>query len=144
MSSLGGDWSRGSRCLSRATVSIVSSTESVVWESQTTLAGSRTVTESAPSGPSTSLMCAGASPAVPTASSTVCTARSTPAQYPRGLASSTRFVTGQHYAGPRERPVQPGAALARTRGQPEDRRLDRKAGLGLGRRADRADQPPAG
>src|SRR5256884_4364146 len=32
------------------------------------------------------------------ASSTVCTARSTPAQYPRGLASNTRLVTRQHYA----------------------------------------------
>ena len=69
MSSLGGDCSSGSRCLSRATVSIVSSTDSVVWDSQTTLAGSRTVTLSTPSGPSTSWMCAGASPAVPTTSS---------------------------------------------------------------------------
>src|SRR5436190_5735743 len=34
------------------------------------------------------------------ASSTVCTARSTPAQYPRGLASRTRLVTAQHYAVP--------------------------------------------
>ena len=59
MSSLGGDCSSGSRCLSRATVSIVSSTDSVVWDSQTTLLGSRTVTLSAPSGPSTSWTCCG-------------------------------------------------------------------------------------
>ena len=69
MSSLGGDCSSGSRCLSRATVSIVSSTDSVVWDSQTTLLGSRTVTLSTPSGPSTSWTCAGASPAVPMTSS---------------------------------------------------------------------------
>jgi hypothetical protein len=69
MSSLGGDCSSGSRVLSRATVSIVSSTDSVVWESQTTLAGSRTTTLSTSSGPSTSWMWAGASPAVPMTSS---------------------------------------------------------------------------
>ena len=69
MSSLGGDCSIGSCCLSRATVSSVSSTLSVVWDSQTTFSGSRTVTLSTPSGPSTSWMWAGASPAVPMTSS---------------------------------------------------------------------------
>ena len=54
MSSLGGACNIGNRRLSRSTVSIVSSTESVVCDSHTTFAGSRTVTLSAPSGPSTS------------------------------------------------------------------------------------------
>ena len=69
MSSLGGDMSSGSLVRSRATVSSVSSTDSVVCESHTTFDGSRTVTLSTPSGPSTSWMWAGASPAVPTTSS---------------------------------------------------------------------------
>ena len=43
MSSLGGSCSEGKRSRSRRTVSIVSSTDSVVCESQTTLSGSRTV-----------------------------------------------------------------------------------------------------
>ena len=43
MSSLGGLCSAGNFSFSRSTVSIVSSTESVVWESQTTFSGSRTV-----------------------------------------------------------------------------------------------------
>ena len=48
---------------------MVSSTESVVWDSQTTRDGSRTVIASTSSGPSTSVMLAGASPAVPSTSS---------------------------------------------------------------------------
>ena len=54
---------------SAATVSVVSSTDSVVCESQATFPGSRTSTESLPAGPSTRWMCAGASPVVPTTSS---------------------------------------------------------------------------
>ncbi len=55
MSSDGGLCSAGNFSLSRATVSIVSSTESVVCESHTTFSGSRTVTFSTSSGPSTSV-----------------------------------------------------------------------------------------
>src|SRR6266542_2350752 len=44
MSSLGGSCNLGNRSRNRRTVSIVSSTESVVWDSQTTFSGSRTVT----------------------------------------------------------------------------------------------------
>ena len=69
MSSEGGLCSAGNFSLSRATVSIVSSTDSVVCESQTTFSGSRTVTLSTSSGPSTRVMCSGASPDVPTTSS---------------------------------------------------------------------------
>ena len=53
--------------LERAHVSIVSSTDSVV--SEMTLSGSRTVTFSTSSGPSTSVMWSGASPLVPMTSS---------------------------------------------------------------------------
>ena len=69
MSSLGGSCSSGNRSRSRRTVSIVSSTDSVVWDSQTTFSGSRTSTLATSSGPSTRVMCSGASPAVPTTSS---------------------------------------------------------------------------
>ena len=48
---------------------MVSSTDRVVCDSQTTLSGSRTTTFSTSSGPSTSVMCSGASPDVPTTSS---------------------------------------------------------------------------
>lgn len=69
MSSLGGETSSGNFSLSAPTVSIVSSTESVVWESQTILDGSRTSTLATSSGPSTSWMWSGASPEVPMTSS---------------------------------------------------------------------------
>ncbi len=69
MSSLGGEMSFGNFSLSRSTVSIVSSTERVVWESQTTLESSRTSTFSTSSGPSTRVMWSGASPEVPMTSS---------------------------------------------------------------------------
>ena len=48
---------------------MVSSTDSVVWEIQTTLSGSRTVTWSTSSGELTTWMCSGASPRVPSTSS---------------------------------------------------------------------------
>lgn len=69
MSSLGGEISFGNFSLSASTVSIVSSTESVVWESQTTFDSSRTETPATSSGPSTSVMWSGASPLVPMTSS---------------------------------------------------------------------------
>ena len=70
MSSTGRVLQRGEPLLAAgATVSIVSSTDSVVCDSQTTFSGSRTVTLSTSSGPSTSVMCSGASPEVPTTSS---------------------------------------------------------------------------
>ena len=69
MSSLGGSSSSGNRSRIAATVSSVSSTDSVVWESQATFAGSRTSILSTSHGPSTSWMCSGASPAVPSTSS---------------------------------------------------------------------------
>ena len=61
MSSLGGSSSCGKRSRSAPTVSLVSSTDSVVWDSQATLAGSLTWTVPS-SGPSTRWMCSGASP----------------------------------------------------------------------------------
>ena len=69
MSSLGGFCSVGNRSRSARTVSIVSSTLSVVCESHTTFSGSRTVTASTSAAVSTSWMCDGASPAVPSTSS---------------------------------------------------------------------------
>src|SRR3954454_10861549 len=69
MSSLGGFCSAGNRSRSARTVSIVSSTDSVVCESHTTFSGSRTCTLATSSGPSTSWMWVGASPAVPSTSS---------------------------------------------------------------------------
>ena len=69
MSSLGGSASSGNRSRSAATVWVVSSTDSVVCDSQATLAGSRTCTAAPASGPSTRWMCAGASPVVPMTSS---------------------------------------------------------------------------
>ena len=48
---------------------MVSSTDSVVCDSQITLSSSRTVTPSTAPGPSTSCTWSGASPAVPTTSS---------------------------------------------------------------------------
>jgi hypothetical protein len=68
MSSLGGSCSAGNFSRRRRTVSIVSSTESVVCESQTTFSGSRTSISATWSGPSTRVMCSGASPEVPTTS----------------------------------------------------------------------------
>ncbi len=62
MSSLGGSCRCGNRARSRRTVSIVSSTDSVVWDSQTTRSGSRTTTSSTSSGPSTSWMWRGRLP----------------------------------------------------------------------------------
>ena len=61
MSSLGGSCSAGKRSRRRRTVSIVSSTDRVVWESQTTRCGSRTVIRSTSSGPFTTWMWSGAS-----------------------------------------------------------------------------------
>ena len=69
MSSLGGECSAGNRSPSARTVSSVSSTDSVVWDSQTTRSGSRTCTPATSAGPSTRWMCSGASPVVPTTSS---------------------------------------------------------------------------
>jgi hypothetical protein len=69
MSSLGGEFSAGNRSPSARTVSSVSSTDSVVWDSQTTLSGSLICTVAASAGPSTSVVASGASPAVPTTSS---------------------------------------------------------------------------
>ena len=69
MSSLGGSARAGKRSRSWSTRSMVSSTESVVWESQTTLAGSRISTLSTSSAVSTSWTFSGASPAVPSTSS---------------------------------------------------------------------------
>ncbi|CAM5588599.1 hypothetical protein SGRIM128S_06213 [Streptomyces griseomycini] len=69
MSSLGGEISWGNFSLRASTVSMVSSTLSVVWESQTTFDGSRTSTFSTSPGPSTSWMWSGASPEVPMTSS---------------------------------------------------------------------------
>lgn len=69
MSSDGGEISCGNFSFSASTVSIVSSTESVVWESQTTRDGSRTSILATSSGPSTSWMWSGASPEVPMTSS---------------------------------------------------------------------------
>ncbi len=59
----------GNRVLRAETVFTVSSTDSVVCDSQTTFAGSRTSTSATPSGPSTRWMLAGASPVVPMTSS---------------------------------------------------------------------------
>ena len=69
MSSDGGDCSIGKRARSASTVCIVSSTDSVVCDSQTTFSGSRTCTRAASSGPSTRMTCSGASPLVPMTSS---------------------------------------------------------------------------
>ena len=69
MSSLGGFCSVGNRSRSARTVSIVSSTLSVVCESQTTFSGSRTVTPATSAAVSTSWTWPGASPAVPSTSS---------------------------------------------------------------------------
>ena len=69
MSSLGGSARVGKRSRSAATVSLVSSTDSVVCDSQTSLAGSRTCTPALSPGPSTSWIRDGASPVVPTTSS---------------------------------------------------------------------------
>lgn len=69
MSSLGGERRLGNFALMASTVSIVSSTDRVVWESQTTFDSSRTLTFATSSGPSTSVMWSGASPEVPMTSS---------------------------------------------------------------------------
>ena len=69
MSSLGGSISSGNRSRRAATVCVVSSTDSVVCDSQATLAGSRTSMLAASAGPSTSRMFSGASPVVPMTSS---------------------------------------------------------------------------
>ena len=69
MSSLGGSSSAGNRSRSALTVCAVSSTDSVVWDSQTTRDGSLTSTFVAWSALSTNRMLAGASPVVPTTSS---------------------------------------------------------------------------
>ena len=69
MSSLGGSSRLGKRWRIASTVSIVSSTDSVVCESQATFDGSRTTMPATSSGPCTSWMCSGASPAVPSTSS---------------------------------------------------------------------------
>ena len=69
MSSDGGSSSSGKRARIASTIVIVSSTDSVVWDSQDTLAGSRTTTFATSSGVCTSWMCSGASPAVPSTSS---------------------------------------------------------------------------
>ncbi|MNW55423.1 hypothetical protein D3C74_330810 [compost metagenome] len=69
MSSDGGFWSVGKRSRRRSTVSMVSSTDSVVCEIQTTFSGSRTVTFAASSGELTTWTWSGASPAVPSTSS---------------------------------------------------------------------------
>ena len=69
MSSLGGSCRCGKRSRRRRTVSIVSSTERVVCESQTTFSGSFTTMLSTSSGPLTSVTWSGASPAVPSTSS---------------------------------------------------------------------------
>lgn len=69
MSSLGGEMSCGNFSFSASTVSMVSSTERVVWESQTTFDSSRTSTLATSPGPSTSWMWSGASPDVPMTSS---------------------------------------------------------------------------
>lgn len=69
MSSLGGEMSCGNFSLRASTVSIVSSTERVVWESQTTFDSSRTSTLATSAGPSTRVMWSGASPEVPMTSS---------------------------------------------------------------------------
>ena len=69
MSSLGGSSSLGNRWRIASTVAIVSSTDSVVWDSQATFSGSRTTMPATSSGLCTSWMCSGASPAVPSTSS---------------------------------------------------------------------------
>ena len=69
MSSLGGSSSAGNRSRIAATVSIVSSTLSVVCDSQATFSGSRTTMLATSSGLCTSWMWSGASPAVPSTSS---------------------------------------------------------------------------
>ena len=69
MSSLGGSSRAGKRWRSALTVSAVSSTDSVVCDSQTTRDGSLTWTSAAPSAPSTRRTRSGASPEVPTTSS---------------------------------------------------------------------------
>ena len=69
MSSDGGSSSNGKRSRIAWTIVMVSSTDSVVWDSQDTLAGSRTSMEATSSGVCTSWMCSGASPAVPSTSS---------------------------------------------------------------------------
>ncbi len=69
MSSLGGSSSWGNRSRIAATVSRVSSTDSVVWESHATFAGSRTSMFGTSAGLCTSWMWSGASPAVPSTSS---------------------------------------------------------------------------
>ena len=65
MSSLGGSSSWGKRLRIASTVSSVSSTDSVVCESQATLSGSRTSIASTSSGPSTSWMCRAPRPRCP-------------------------------------------------------------------------------
>src|SRR5690348_2410921 len=100
MSSLGGSASNGNRCRSAATVCRVSSTDSVVCDSQATLAGSRTWAAAASCGPSTRRICAGASPVVPTTSSCPACPIST-MSYPCAAnrrASLCTLVTSGHVA----------------------------------------------
>ena len=61
--------SSGSRVRNADTVSMVSSTDSVVWDSQAVGWSSAKVTDAACSGLSTSVMASGASPMVPSTSS---------------------------------------------------------------------------
>ena len=69
MSSLGGSIKLGKRFFKIATVSKVSSTLKVVWESQATFLFGSIATVRAPSRPSTICIWSGASPAVPSTSS---------------------------------------------------------------------------
>ena len=90
----------GNRSRSARTVSIVSSTVSVVCDSHTTFSGSRTVTDAASAAVSTSWMCDGASPEVPSTSSwPACpTSRMSKSSRAYRLASWCTLVTSGHVA----------------------------------------------
>src|SRR6516225_2104869 len=116
MSSLGGSASNGNRARSAATVCSVSSTDNVVCDNHATFAGSATTAAAACSGPSTSRICPGASPVVPTTSSCPACPTST-MSYPAAAnrrASLCTFVTSGHVASIARSPR--AAASARTPG----------------------------
>ena len=100
MSSLGGFCSVGTCSRRACTVSIVSSTESVVCDSQTTFDGSRTVTFAASAALCTSWTFAGASPEVPSTSSwPACpTSRMSKSSRANRLTSWCTLVTSGHVA----------------------------------------------
>src|SRR6266540_1125695 len=106
MSSLGGAWIAGNRSRNTAMISLVSSTESVVWVRYATFDGSGTSTVRASSGEPTRITRSGACPLVPTTSSwpswpmsrIVCPSRA------NRRASRCTFVTSGQVASITDRP----------------------------------------